>query len=132
MLDTDISSYIMRRSDQAVLRRLSEVNTSQTCVSVITKAELLFGVALSGNRRKDELAVEDYLRSTQVLEFREEAATHYADIRATLHRSGQMIGPNDLLIAAHARSLGLVLVSNNVREFGRVPGLSVENWTELL
>ena len=129
MLDTDISSYIMKRSHDAVLTKLRSVNVSDVCISVITKAELLYGVALSPRQAQDQAALDAYLRHVDVLVFSDAAALHYADIRAALKTSGAMIGANDLLIAAHARSLGQTLVTNNVREFGRVPGLTVENWT---
>ena len=130
MLDTDISSYIMKQSNQAVLDRLLIVSLDDTCISVITKAELLFGVETSPRRRNDEIALNDFLRSVEVKELPEEAADHYAQIRANLKVRGTPIGGNDLLIAAHARALDLILVTNNVREYSRVPGLNVENWTE--
>ena len=128
MLDTDTCSYILKRSSQTVLRRLQTVPVSEVCISVITKSELLYGVQLSPRARQDNIAVDAFLRHLAVLDFPDEAAAHYAEIRAELKMRGQLIGANDLLIAAHARCLGLVLVTNNVREFGRVPGLIVENW----
>jgi tRNA(fMet)-specific endonuclease VapC len=128
MLDTDTCSYILKRSSQTVLRRLQTVPVSEVCISVITKSELLYGVQLSPRARQDNIAVDAFLRHLAVLDFPDEAAAHYAEIRAELKMRGQLIGANDLLIAAHARCLGLVLVMNNVREFGRVPGLIVENW----
>jgi tRNA(fMet)-specific endonuclease VapC len=130
MLDTDISSYIMKRSHDAVLRRLQKVPVGDVCISAITKSELLYGVELSPQRSRDQAALDAYLRHVEVLEYPDEAALHYAQIRAALKLSGTMIGANDLLIAAHARSLGLTLVTNNTREFGRVQNLHIENWTE--
>jgi tRNA(fMet)-specific endonuclease VapC len=130
MLDTDISSYVMKRSHDAVLSRLQKVPVGDVCVSVITKSELLYGVELSPRRSQDQAALDAYLRHVEVLEYPDEAALHYAQIRAALKISGTMIGANDLLIAAHARSLGLTLVTNNTREFGRVQDLRIENWTE--
>lgn len=130
MLDTDISSYIMKRSHDAVLRKLRTVSVSDVCISVITKSELLYGVEVSPRRRQDQIALDAYLQNVGVLEFPEEAALHYAQIRAALKSRGAMIGANDLFIAAHARCTGLKLVTNNAREFGRVPGLKVENWSE--
>jgi tRNA(fMet)-specific endonuclease VapC len=129
MLDTDISSYIMKRSQDAVLRRLQKVSVSDVCISVITKSELMFGVEVSPRRQHDQAALHAYLRHVEVLDYPDEAALHYAQIRAALKLSGTMIGANDLFIAAHARCLGLTLVTNNTREFGRVQGLNVENWT---
>jgi tRNA(fMet)-specific endonuclease VapC len=130
MLDTDISSYVMKRSHDALLRRLQTVPVSDVSISVITKSELMYGVEVSPRRTQDQAALDAYLRHVEVLEYPDEAALHYAQIRAALKAGGTMIGANDLFIAAHARCLGLTLVTNNTREFGRAPGLKVENWTE--
>jgi tRNA(fMet)-specific endonuclease VapC len=130
MLDTDISSYIMKRSHEAVLRRLQSVPVGDICISAITKSELMFGVEVSAPRQKDQAALNAYLRHVEVLDYPDEAALHYAQIRAELKLLGAIIGAHDLLIAAHARCLRLTLVTNNTREFGRVQGLSIENWTE--
>jgi tRNA(fMet)-specific endonuclease VapC len=126
MLDTDTCSYIMKRSSPAVLKRLQEIRVSDVCISVITKSELLFGVEMSPRRQQDESALDAFLAHVEVLDF---PAEHYAKIRADLKTRGTMIGANDLFIAAHARSLGLTLVTNNVSEFGRVPDLVLEDWT---
>jgi len=130
MLDTDISSYIMKRSHDAVLRRLQQVPIGAVCISVITKSELLFGVEVSPRRQQDLAALDEYLRHVEVLDFPDEAALHYAQIHAALKASGTMIGANDLLIAAHARSLELTLVTNNMDEFSRVQNLKIENWSK--
>jgi tRNA(fMet)-specific endonuclease VapC len=129
MLDTDICSYIMRRSNQPLLKRLRQVRVSDVCISVITKSELLFGVEMSPRRQQDEIALNALLPYVDVLDFPNEAAPHYASIRAHLKTRGTMTGANDLFIAAHARSLGLTLVTNNTNEFGHVPDLALENWT---
>ena len=129
MLDTDTCSYVMKRSSQAVLKRLQEVRVSDVCISVITKSELLFGVEMSPRRQQDEMALNGFLAYVEVLDFPDEAAAHYAKIRADLKTRGTMIGANDLFIAAHARSLGLTLVTNNTGEFGRVQKLMLDNWT---
>ena len=129
MLDTDTCSYIMKRSSQAVLRRLRSVPVADVCMSVITKSELLYGVEVSPRRMQDATALHAFLPHVAVLEFPDDAAAHYAHIRADLKKRGQMIGANDLFIAAHARSLGLRLVTNNIAEFTRVKGLTLENWT---
>ena len=102
MLDTDISSYIMKRSHDGVLRRLQTLPIDVVCISVITKSELLFGVEVSPRRQQDHAALDEYLRHVEVLDFPDEAALHYAQIRAALKASGTMIGANDLFIAAHA------------------------------
>ena len=129
MLDTDTCSHIMKRSNPVVLRRLQAVPVADVCMSVITKAELLYGVEVSPRRAQDAAAVAAFLPYVAVWELPDEAATHYAEIRADLKKRGALIGGNDLLIAAHARSLGLKLVTNNTAELGRVRGLQVENWT---
>jgi tRNA(fMet)-specific endonuclease VapC len=129
MLDTDTCSYIMRRSHEAVLNRLAKIPVSDVCISVITKAELLYGVEVSPERRQDEAALAAFLYYVEILDFHDEASPHYAKIRADLKARGSMIGANDLFIAAHALSLGLTLITNNTREFKRVRGLSIDNWT---
>lgn len=129
MLDTDICSFIMKRSNDLLLKRLRKVPVSDVCISVITKSELLFGVEVSPRRRQDEAALVAFLNYVEILDFPDKASPHYAEVRAHLKTLGTMIGANDLFIAAHARSLGLTLVTNNTREFGRVPKLKIENWT---
>jgi len=129
MLDTDTCSYIMKRSSDPVLKRLQRIPVNDICISVITKSELLFGVELSPQRLRDEAALGAFLRYVEVLDFPDGASSHYAKIRADLKAAGKMIGASDLFIAAHARSLGLTLVTNNTREFGRVRNLALENWT---
>jgi len=129
MLDTDTCSYIMKRSNDAILKRLRRTPVSDVCISVITKSELLYGVEVSPRRQQDQAAVNDFLRYVDVLDFPDKAAPHYAKIRADLKTRGTMIGANDLFIAAHARSQGLTLVTNNASEFRRVPNLAIENWT---
>ncbi len=130
MLDTDICSYVVKVSHVNVQQRLEQVSLQAVCISVVTKAELLYGLALRDGSMRYRFELERFLGYVLILKFPDEAAAHYAEIRAALKRSGRMIGANDLFIAAHARSLGLTLVTNNVREFGRVPGLKVENWAE--
>src|SRR5260370_7991597 len=127
MLATDPCSYIMKRSNDAVLKRLQRTPVSDVCVSVITKSELLFGVEVSPRRQQDEAALSAFLRYVEVLDFPDEASPHYAKIRADLKMLGTMIGANDLFIAAHARTLGLTLVTNNTRQFGPVRNLSTQN-----
>jgi tRNA(fMet)-specific endonuclease VapC len=130
MLDTDTCSYIMKRSHPAILDRLRTVAMDAVCISIITKAELQYGAQLSPRPAQDIAAVGAFLRQLVALDFSHVSATHYALIRADLKRRGAMIGANDLFIAAHARSLDVTLVTNNVDEFGRVEGLTIENWTE--
>ena len=129
MLDTDTCSYIMKRSYPAVLKRLQAVAVTDVCMSMITKAELLYGVEVSPRRAQDAAALAAFLPYVGALEFTDDAALHYAEIRADLKTRGALIGANDLFIAAHARALGLVLVTNNMTEFRRVADLKLENWT---
>src|SRR6266487_2939949 len=129
MLDTDTCSYIMKRSSNVLLKRLRKVPVSDICISVITKSELWYGVEVSPRQQQDEAAMDAFLRYVEVMDFPDEASDHYAKIRAQLKARGQLIGANDLFIAAHARSLGLTLITNNTREFERVRNLSIENWT---
>ena len=129
MLDTDTCSYIMKRSHPLVLKRLQTVPVTDVCMSVVTKAELLYGVEVSPRRAQDAAALAAFLPYVDALDFTDDAASHYAAIRADLKRRGAMIGANDLFIAAHARALGLTLVTNNTAEFERVKDLGIENWT---
>lgn len=138
MLDTDICSFIVKRANEKLLKRLRRTPVEEVCISVITKAELLYGVDISPHPKADDAAVAAFLTHVAVLDFPDEAAPHYAAIRGHLKRKdifdantlsrASTIGANDLLIAAHARSLALTLVTNNTGEFGRVPQLKVENW----
>jgi tRNA(fMet)-specific endonuclease VapC len=129
MLDTDTCSYIMKRSNPVVLRRLEAVSVADVCMSMVTKAELLYGVEVSPRRAQDAAALAAFLPYVEALDFTDDAAVHYAEIRADLKRRRAMIGANDLFIAAQARALGLTLVTNNTAEFERVKGLVIENWT---
>lgn len=130
MLDTDVASYIMGNKSSKLMQKLQSVSTSAVCISAITKSEISYGVEISPRRDRDRAALEFFLGYVQVLDYPADAAFDYGQIRAQLKVRGALIGPNDTLIAAHARSLGLTLVTNNTREFARVPGLKIENWTE--
>jgi tRNA(fMet)-specific endonuclease VapC len=120
----------MKRSNDQVLKNLQRVAVNDVCISVITKSELLYGIEVSARRQQDEAAFRAFLRYAEVLDFPDQACQHHAKIRADLKNRGAMIGANDLFIAAHARSLGLTLVTNNTRELVRVRDLALENWTE--
>ena len=128
MLDTNISSYILRDRPAEVGRRLQRVRTADLCVSVITEAELLYGVRLAGGNSDLRRDVNNFLRRLHILAWDSSAAAEYADIRSDLQGRGAPIGGMDLMIAAHARSVGATLVTNNERHFRRVAHLSVENW----
>lgn len=128
MLDTDVCSYIMKRSHPQVLKRLRSVPIDDVCMSVVTRAELLYGVEVSPRRAQDAEALSALLPYVETIDLSDDSAQHYAEIRADLKSRGAMIGANDLFIAAHARALGLILVTNNTAEFERVRSLKLENW----
>ena len=127
MLDTDISSYIIRRRPEPLVEHF-ERHADAICVSVITAAELRFGVEKSKNAKLADL-VENYLERLSILDWTSAVTPHYARIRAALERLGKPIGNADLMIAAHAVSEGATVVTNNVRHFTHVPGLKVQEWT---
>ena len=127
MLDTDISSYIIRRRP-AKLVETFEKHAETLSVSVMTAAELRFGAEKAGRAKLAEL-VEAYLDRLAILDWSDEVSGHYARIRSELERSGKPIGNMDLLIASHAVSLRMTLVTNNLRHFSNVPGLNVEVWS---
>ena len=128
MLDTDTCAFIMRGASETLRRRLLATPMDEQSISVVTLAELLFGVRLSSKPKQNRETLSAFARHVSVLAWTEDAAEEYADIRLHLQKKGQMIGANDLMIAAHARSAGAVVVTNNEREFRRVPGLKVQNW----
>ncbi len=128
MLDTNIIAYAKNRRPESVLRRLMACKPEDVCISSITLAELEFGTYNSSKPQQNRLALMTFLASIAIMPFDEDAAREYGWIRADLTRKGTLIGANDLLIAAHAKALGLTLVTNNTREFERVKGLSIENW----
>ncbi len=128
MLDTNIIAYAKNRRPESVLRRLMACKPEDVCISSITLAELEFGTYNSSKPQQNRLALMTFLASIAIMPFDEDAAREYGWIRADLTRKGTLIGANDLLIAAHAKALGLTLVTNNTREFERVEGLSIENW----
>ena len=126
-LDTNICSYVLRRRPAAMLERFAGLNRQQLWLSAIVAAELRFGAAKLGVPRFTA-AVEAWLAGFDVQAWPVKATEHYAQIRAKLERDGTIIGAMDLLIAAHALANDSVLVTNNAREFSRVPGLAVEEW----
>lgn len=127
MLDTNALSELIRDPRGPVMQRLSDVAPDVVCTSIVVACELRFGAQRKGSAVLTE-RVNALLEAMMVLPLDEPADAHYADIRATLERAGTPIGSHDLLIAAHARSRALTLVTHNLREFQRVPGLKVEDW----
>ena len=128
MLDTNMIAYAINKRPTQVLERLMQHDPEELCVSAITMAELEFGVCKSSRPTQNRLALMAFLSRIRVLPFDADAAREYGDIRQVLSQKGSLIGANDLLIAAHARALGIVLVTNNTREFERVERLTLENW----
>lgn len=127
MLDTNALSELIRNPQGTLARRLDDSEPSAVCTSIVAACELRFGAQRKGSPALS-LRVEQLLEAIEVLPLDLPSDRHYADIRATLERSGTPIGSHDLFIAAHARSRGMTLVTRNVREFRRVPGLTVEDW----
>ena len=127
MLDTNICIYTIKNKPAAV-RAQFQKHQDHMCISSIVLTELLYGAEKSENPAKSLAVVEGMAARLEVLDFDTHAAAHAAEIRAELAKQGTPIGHYDVLIAGHARSQGLVLVSNNLREFERVDGLRLENW----
>jgi tRNA(fMet)-specific endonuclease VapC len=127
LLDTNIISDLVRRPNGPVVQRIAAVGAECIAISIIVACEIRFGLAKSSSQRLAE-NMERVLEQIEVLPMEPPVEEHYADIRATLERAGTPIGPNDLLIAAHARAMRLILVTDNESEFARVPGLKIENW----
>ena len=128
MLDTDICVYLIKRKSAKLAHRIADVPREQICISTITQGELEYGVSKSQSVAKNAQSLAGFLCTINVLPFDDNAAQIYGDVRAELERKGTPIGGLDTLIAAHAKSLGFTIVTNNVREFERVDGLKVENW----
>ena len=129
MLDTNVCIYVMNNHPGEFRIRFNRLS-DQLSISTIALAELLFGAEKSRERNRNLQSVDEFTARLQVLSFSATAAAHYGQIRAELSASGKIAGPHDMLIGAHARSEGLVLVTNNTSEFSRISGLRVENWLE--
>ncbi len=130
LLDTNICIYIIKQQPPAVLERFLEYQIGDIGISSVTLSELRYGVAKSTHREKNAKALDEFIIPLEVLPYDEAAAHVYGDIRATLEKAGTPIGSMDLLIAAHAVSLGIPLVTNNTREFSWVPSLNIVDWTD--
>ena len=127
MLDTDVCIYVIKNYPAELRERFNRL-AEQLCISSITLAELHYGAEKSGRRLHNLQAVEHFTARLEVLPFTAKAAAHYGQIRAELERAGTPCGPHDMQIGAHARSEGLTVVTNNMREFARMPGVRAENW----
>lgn len=130
MLDTNICIYAIKHKPEKVFIKLQEHDPSEICISSITYAELVHGVEKSQAVEKNRVALALLLANIEIMKFDSLAAQFYGKIRADLEKAGTPIGPLDMLIAGHAKSLGYIVVTNNVKEFNRVKDLKVENWAE--
>lgn len=131
LLDTNICIYIIRRKPIQVINQLRKQSISQVGISSITLSELEYGVSKSSSTEQNKLALAEFLSPVAILAYDDLAAREYGKIRTCLERHGTPIGALDTLIAAHAKALGCTLVTNNEREFVRVPGLKIANWAEV-
>ena len=129
LLDTNIVIYTMKNRPQQVKKRFQQ-HHGRMGISTVTLGELVFGAEHSQQVERNLADIEALATRLEVLPFDNKAAYHFGQIRATLYRTGQPIGPYDMMIAGHARASGLILITNNVKEFERVPGLLLEDWSE--
>lgn len=127
MLDTNICIYVIKNRPEGLRERFNRL-ADQLCISAVTLAEIIYGAEKSARQIENINVVEQFAARLEVLPFGERAATHYGQIRADLERAGHPIGLHDMMIGGHARSEGLTLVSNNVREFQHIDGLRIDNW----
>lgn len=127
LLDTNICIHVLKHRPRTAREQFNR-HAAHLCTSSVVLAELLYGAEKSGRPDENRDVVERFAARLEVVAFDDPAAAHYGRIRADFERAGQPIGPYDLMIAAQARSLGLTLVTNNAKEFERVPGLLLENW----
>lgn len=132
MLDTDTCIFLMRGESQRLEAMVQSVPLQQQVMSAVTFAELTYGVQASSTakRKQNQITLDSLALHLAVLDWPQDAAKHYAVIRADLKKRGAQLGAADLMIAAHARAIDAIVVTNNVKDFGRVKGLEVENWTK--
>ena len=130
MLDTNICIYAIKHKPEQVFMRLQEHDPIDICISSVTYAELVHGVEKSKAIEKNRVALALLLANIEIMNFDSLAAESYGKIRADLEKAGTPIGPLDMMIAGHAMALGYTMVTNNTKEFERVKGLKLENWTE--
>ena len=128
MLDTNICIYLIKQQPREVIDKFQGIIPGEIAISSVTVAEMMYRVGKSQHKERNKTALELFLAPLEIVDFDFKAAQHYGVIRAYLEKMGTPIGAYDLMIAAHALSLGLILVTNNEREFQRIPDLIVENW----
>ena len=130
LLDTNICIYIIKKKPESVIKRFKTLRPGSLAISTITVAELYYGAVKSLRPDENMIALQEFISPLEVLDFSTEDALVYGKIRTALERKGKIIGAMDLLIAAIAKSRELILITNNIKEFARVPELVIENWAE--
>ena len=132
MLDTDTCIFLLRGGVKKLEARVQSVPLQQQVMSAVTFAELAYGVqaASTAKRKQNQITLDSLVLHLAVLDWPQDAAKHYAVIRADLKKRGAQLGAADLMIAAHAQAIDAIVVTNNVKDFGRVKGLEIENWTK--
>jgi len=130
LLDTNICIYIINKKPTSVIKRIQTKQPEQIAISTITQAELEYGIARSKNVDQNRIALLEFLFPFLLIDFDQMAAVQYGLIRASLEAQGKPIGPMDMLLAAQAKSMDLILVTNNEKEFRRIEGLKLENWVK--
>ena len=128
MLDTNTCIYIIKRKPQDVIKRFIQTEISQISISSISLSELSYGAAKSSKPARNHVALTQFVAPLKILPYGDEAAQYYGDLRAYLEKQGAPIGSLDMLIAAHALSIDCTLVTNNEKEFSRIPRLKIDNW----
>jgi tRNA(fMet)-specific endonuclease VapC len=128
ILDTNICIYIINKSPKQVLDKFLSLNNAKIAISIITYGELLYGIQKSNYTTKSQKILDKFANNINILNTNNNTAKYYGEIRSDLSKNGNIIGNNDLWIAAHAKSLNAILVTNNEKEFNRIDGLRVENW----
>lgn len=128
MLDTNICIYIIKQKPPNVIERFKQTEISQIGISSITLSELFYGVSKSSKPEQNQIALAQFVAPLEILAYDDEAAHHYGGLRAGLEKQGTPLGSLDMLIAAHAISLNCVLITNNEKEFSRIPNLRIDNW----
>ncbi len=129
MLDTNMCIYIIKKHPEKVFKKFKTLDMGDVCISSITLAELMYGVYKSHYQQKNKVALELFSAPLEIVPFDGDTADHYGKIRTSLEKNGMLIGSLDMMIAAHALSLDVVLVTNNTKEFSRVSHLKIEDWT---
>jgi len=128
LIDTNICIYIMNNHPPEVVQKFRDIGVGNICISSITVSELHYGACKSTQIKKNLKRLEEFLSPFEIISYDENASKHYGQIRSYLEKQGNVIGPLDILIAAHALSENLTLITNNGKEFKRVKSLNVENW----